>query len=141
MDSFFSDQISNSLQMFTFPLEVIGLTLATIEVRYPGTARLISTLVAFQDRHSTVESFRLRWANSKDFSSFRYRLLMLGILIIIASVVSTIITISLVVLAASIFILMSPGGISFRKQWMNTTNYFPNRWMWLGPTSMNWWRW
>jgi len=40
----FSNEISNTLQMFTFPLEVIGLTLAAIEVRFPVLARSIWSL-------------------------------------------------------------------------------------------------
>ena len=32
---FFSNAISSTLQYYTFPLELVGLTLAAIEVRYP----------------------------------------------------------------------------------------------------------
>jgi|TARA_Y100000310_G_scaffold343129_1_gene449358 hypothetical protein len=42
IDGIFSNEISNTLQMFTFPLEVIGLTLAMIEIRFPDTAALIT---------------------------------------------------------------------------------------------------
>jgi hypothetical protein len=59
MDGIFSNEISNTLQMFTFPLEVLGLTLAAIEVRYPQAAKLITHVVAFQDRHTTLESCAL----------------------------------------------------------------------------------
>jgi hypothetical protein len=45
MDGIFSNDVSNTLQYFTFPLEAIGLTLATIEVRFPGTARWITNFV------------------------------------------------------------------------------------------------
>ena len=42
---FFSDNVAFTLQYFTFPLELIGLTLATIEVRYPGKARAIAQYI------------------------------------------------------------------------------------------------
>ena len=35
---FFSNEIASTLQYFTLPLEVVGLTLATIEVRFPRVA-------------------------------------------------------------------------------------------------------
>ena len=41
----FSNNVAFTLQYFTFPLELIGLTLATIEVRYPGTARTIAQYI------------------------------------------------------------------------------------------------
>jgi hypothetical protein len=43
MDGIFSNEISNTLQYFTFPLEVIGLTLAAIEVRFPVLAKSIDS--------------------------------------------------------------------------------------------------
>jgi len=42
---FFNDETAYLLQYFTLPLEVIGLTLATIEVRFPRLALRISELV------------------------------------------------------------------------------------------------
>ena len=39
----FSSEIAATLQYFTFPLEVIGLSLATIEVRFPTLAKRITT--------------------------------------------------------------------------------------------------
>jgi hypothetical protein len=40
--SFFSAEFAYALQFITFPLEFIGLTLATIEVKFPGTAARIA---------------------------------------------------------------------------------------------------
>lgn len=45
---FFSNEIASTLQYYTFPLEVIGFTLALIEVRF-------STFAAFL--HYKMESF------------------------------------------------------------------------------------
>ena len=39
---FFSNEIATTLQYFTFPLEVIGLTLAAVEVRFPEVASRIN---------------------------------------------------------------------------------------------------
>ncbi|MFT7243931.1 MAG: hypothetical protein ACI82A_001279 [Candidatus Azotimanducaceae bacterium] len=38
---FFSNEMASILQYLTFPLEVIGLSLAFIEVRFPYTANII----------------------------------------------------------------------------------------------------
>ena len=43
---FFSNEMANTLQYFTFPMEVVGLTLAAIEVRFPGTAELLADRVS-----------------------------------------------------------------------------------------------
>ena len=43
---FFNNEIASILQYYTFPLEVVGLTLAAIEVRFPGTAELITNRVS-----------------------------------------------------------------------------------------------
>lgn len=43
--AFFSNEVATTLQYYTFPLEVIGLTLAVIEVRFPGMARSIASTV------------------------------------------------------------------------------------------------
>jgi hypothetical protein len=40
--TFFSNEIASVLQFFTFPLEVVGLTLATIEMRFPLIASRIN---------------------------------------------------------------------------------------------------
>ena len=40
--TFFSNEIASMLQYFTFPLEVVGLTLATIEMRFPVMASRIN---------------------------------------------------------------------------------------------------
>ena len=39
---FFSSEIASMLQYLTFPLEVVGLTLVAIEVRFPFLASQIS---------------------------------------------------------------------------------------------------
>ncbi len=38
----FTNEVASTLQYFTFPLEVVGLSLATIEVRFPETAKRIA---------------------------------------------------------------------------------------------------
>ena len=45
MDGIFSNEMSNVLQMFTFPLEAVGLTLAAIEVRFPERAKRLAGLI------------------------------------------------------------------------------------------------
>ena len=50
----FSNEIASTLQYFTFPLEVVGLTLATIEVRFPLMARQISEWVARHESSAEV---------------------------------------------------------------------------------------
>ncbi len=40
--AFFSSEVANIVQLFTFPMEVIGLTLATVEVRFPELAARIA---------------------------------------------------------------------------------------------------
>ena len=45
VDGMFSNEISNTLQYITFPLEVVGLTLAAIEVRFPNVARRIEAFL------------------------------------------------------------------------------------------------
>ena len=53
---FFSNEIASTLQYFTFPLEVIGLTLAAIEVRFPKlAARMHQYLV--QDQQEFQKQF------------------------------------------------------------------------------------
>ena len=53
---FFSNEIASTLQYFTFPLEVIGLTLAAIEVRFPKlAARMHQYLV--QDQQEIQKQF------------------------------------------------------------------------------------
>lgn len=42
MGSFFSEEVAASLQYVTFPLELVGLTLALIEVRFPKLAAYIT---------------------------------------------------------------------------------------------------
>ena len=44
--TWFSNEVANTLQYFTFPLEGVGLTLAMIEVRYPTLARAIADRIA-----------------------------------------------------------------------------------------------
>ena len=44
---FFSNEISNTLQMFTFPMEVVGLTLAAIEVRFAEFAAKIHVYMEY----------------------------------------------------------------------------------------------
>jgi len=43
--AFFSNEIASTLQYFTFPLEVVGLMLATIEVRSPTMAAAITSSI------------------------------------------------------------------------------------------------
>jgi hypothetical protein len=94
--------------MFTFPLEVLGLTLAAIEVRYPQAAKLITHVVAFQDRHTTLESFALRWRNSGGFSlsSFRMRIAILAVVITISVAVSLSIMLSLIIVGITVFLMI-----------------------------------
>jgi len=40
--AFFTNEMASTLQYFTFPMEVIGLTLATIEMRFPEVARQLN---------------------------------------------------------------------------------------------------
>ena len=103
---FFSNEIAYTLQYFTFPLEVVGWTLASIEVTYPDGALLISRVVSFQDWNTTLESFTERWKNPSEFGSFRYKIIGLLVLVVISIGVSSIITLGLVILALAIFILI-----------------------------------
>lgn len=57
---FFSNEIASTLQYFTFPLEVVGLSLAVIEIRFPQLAQLISkqvsiaaTRISIDEEHTT----------------------------------------------------------------------------------------
>ena len=42
METFFNESVAASLQYFTFPLELIGVTLALIELRFPKTAAYLT---------------------------------------------------------------------------------------------------
>ena len=42
---FFNESAATTLQYFSFPLEVIGLTLALIELRFPATAARLTRLI------------------------------------------------------------------------------------------------
>tara|TARA_B100000315_G_scaffold185806_1_gene174990 strand:- start:20768 stop:21280 length:513 start_codon:yes stop_codon:yes gene_type:complete len=53
MDGIFSNELSNTLQMFTFPLEVIGLTLAAVEVRFPELAARLAGYVSREAKSMT----------------------------------------------------------------------------------------
>ena len=48
MDGFFNDAVAARLQYFTFPLELIGLSLALIEVRIPKTAEYLTRQIEKQ---------------------------------------------------------------------------------------------
>ncbi len=104
--AFFSNEIAYTLQYFTFPLEIIGLTMASIEVRYPDKAVLISRIVSFQDKNTTLESFTDRWMNPSEFGSFRYKIIGLLILVAISMAVSSTITLGLFILAFAIFFMI-----------------------------------
>jgi lipopolysaccharide export LptBFGC system permease protein LptF len=56
--AFFSNEISNALQYFTFPMEVIGLTLALIEVRFPRVAEGIVNAINLQMQRQR-DSYRI----------------------------------------------------------------------------------
>ena len=45
---FFSNEFAATLQYFTFPFEVVGLTLATIEVRFGKLTAKINNLMSIQ---------------------------------------------------------------------------------------------
>jgi hypothetical protein len=59
MDGFFSAEISNTLQLFTFPLEVIGLSLAAIEVRFPMLAARMGEFM-LRDYEKALVNFSLK---------------------------------------------------------------------------------
>jgi len=103
---FFSNDFAYTLQYFTFPLEVIGLTLAAIEVRYPDGARVITRVVAFQDKYTTLESFTDRWKNSSEFMTFRYKIITLLILVAISMAASLLITLSLIIISIIVFFMI-----------------------------------
>lgn len=103
---FFSNEFASTLQYFTFPLEVVGLTLAAIELRYPAQARIITRVVAFQDRNTTIESFTNRWRNSSDFPTFRYRIGLLVVLLAISTIVALSITLSLIIFSTVVFLMI-----------------------------------
>ena len=67
--TFFDVQFASDLQFLTFTLEVVGLTLACIEVRFPRLAqRIVESFVSFEQRmerelkpfYQTVESLNAR---------------------------------------------------------------------------------
>ena len=64
--AFFTSEIAYTLQYISFPLEVIGLTLATIEVRFPDIATSIVRFIRTEwDSISTPEPMqRSEYANS-----------------------------------------------------------------------------
>jgi len=53
----FSNEIATTLQYFTFPLEVIGLTLATIELKFPSLTNRIGAYFADVEMQSKKRSF------------------------------------------------------------------------------------
>ena len=75
----FSNEVAYSLQYFTFPLEVIGLSLAAIEVRFPTTARNIAEYLdrlaepyrqAESERTGLWEKVKLCWQTRKPLRLF-----------------------------------------------------------------------
>ena len=54
----FSNEISNTFQYFTFPMEVVGLTLALIEVRFPRVAEGIVNAINLQMQRQR-DSYRI----------------------------------------------------------------------------------
>ena len=54
--AFFSNEIAYTLQYFTFPSEVVGLTLAAIEVRFPRVAARMHQYFV-QDKQDTQKEF------------------------------------------------------------------------------------
>jgi hypothetical protein len=79
MDGIFGNEMSNVLQMYTFPLEVVGLTLAAIEVRFPERAKRLAGLL--EDIYSHFAGLETKkWHRNKprpmDANPFRYVLLL-----------------------------------------------------------------
>lgn len=78
----FNNDISNILQYFTFPLEIVGLCLAAIEVRFPNTALQIQTyfenelneMERIVKRQGIFESIKeyMKFASDKYFTKTRY---------------------------------------------------------------------
>ena len=61
----FSNEAASILQYFTFPFEVIGLTLAAIEVRFPATANRLDSY--FTKRSSIQEvKFKVAMKNTRN---------------------------------------------------------------------------
>ncbi len=52
---FFSSEIASTLQYFSFPLEVVGLTLAAIEVRFQDVAKAINEYLLRDFQESSRE--------------------------------------------------------------------------------------
>jgi hypothetical protein len=94
--AYFSMEVATTLQYFTFPLEVVGLTFAAIEVRFPDKAKLIARIVQFQDRNTTLGSLRERWP----------RVVLLAILMVASIALSWSITLIAVVFSAITFLMI-----------------------------------
>ena len=78
---FFSENMAYWLQFITLPLEVVGLTLATIEVRFPGIAEQLSNRVL-----AVVERNELEAGNMKRVIEPREviaTMLLIGVLVVI----------------------------------------------------------
>jgi hypothetical protein len=53
---FFSNELASTLQYFTFPFEVVGLTLAAIEMRFPVVASRINTYLLAEEGYQALLS-------------------------------------------------------------------------------------
>ena len=53
---FFNTELAATLQYFTFPLEVVGLSLAVIEIRFPAHARRIELIISSYSRFHSVRN-------------------------------------------------------------------------------------
>ena len=62
---FFSTEMSNMLQYFSFPLEVVGLTLAAIEVRFPETARRVSVYILSMVQRAANQYSQSLWEDEE----------------------------------------------------------------------------
>lgn len=83
--TFFSSEISDQLQLVTFPLEVFGLTLALVEVRFPRMANAVAERIriesiAFQ-KGLTMKSKAISWLLPFLPSGLRTRLVSMLILL------------------------------------------------------------
>lgn len=102
----FTNEFAVILQYFTFPLEVVGLSLAALEVRFPKRARLVAKALKFQDERTTIESYIHRWKSSTAYTSFRYKVILLVVLILISLVVVPFITLLILISGITIFLMI-----------------------------------
>ncbi|MDA1371689.1 MAG: hypothetical protein O2971_13140 [Proteobacteria bacterium] len=92
----FTIEFAVILQYFTFPLEV----------RFPDQAHTVASAVKFQDERTTIESFSHPWKSSTDYTSFRYKVILLVALILISLVVAPSITMLILISGITIFLMI-----------------------------------